>query len=67
MTHLHEYQQRVVDEYHELNERLEKLRAFLNKPPVSVDPNELGRMMWQEVCMSQYASALRGRIEQFQR
>lgn len=61
---LQPHQQRVVDEAHELGERLAKLRAFIGTPffyGLSFD--EQARLVRQESAMRTYYGILLERIE----
>lgn len=62
------YQQRVVDELKELQERLDKLHAFIssdNFDEIVNDEYECQRLIYQRHCMQQYAFALQDRITNF--
>lgn len=61
------YQQRVVQEEHELNERTEKLTAFLDsqKSVQVVKADELDRLHRQLIVMRAYRAILRERIAAF--
>ena len=63
------YQQRVVDEKGELDERLDRLLVFLSAvarehvPKTALSDDELTRLCRQAVVMRQYSNILRQRIE----
>ncbi len=59
------FQKRVVDEKTELDDRLEKLNAFITKPKFEVDADELHRLKNQASVMQTYSRILRQRIENF--
>lgn len=59
------FQKRVVDEKTELDDRLEKLNAFIAKPKFEVDADELHRLKNQASVMQTYSRILRQRIENF--
>ena len=60
------YQQRVVAEKAELDERLQKLRAFLASDAAKpLSPMEIDNLAYQEICMGSYSDALRIRIDAF--
>ena len=64
-----EWQQRVMDELSELQSKLDKLKAFLDKP-VEVISGSVGekhrRLLWRQCNdMECYANTLRARIELF--
>jgi hypothetical protein len=61
------YQQQVKDEKAELDERLFRLKAFLDEdPPDTVDDAERRRMMEQARVMADYSAILKARIAAFQ-
>lgn len=63
---LQPYQQRVVDEKAELDEKIEKLAGFINGDALTdVDTDERVRMFRQLVVMRHYAKILGERIEAF--
>lgn len=54
------HQERVVTEKRELDDRLEKLRAFIETPVFAgLDPAEKGRL-WQQVGVMQWYSEILG-------
>lgn len=60
------HQQRVVDERHELEERLAKLRQFLTTDLCLTLPfDERGRLVRQEKIMAEYSEVLADRIAAF--
>ena len=61
-----DWQQRVVDEKKELDEKLVKLEAFLRSSPVGlVSPEELSLLDSQQTIMRSYSNILGLRIENF--
>lgn len=65
-TILAPHQQRVVDERHELEERLGKLRKFLTTELCfSLPFAERGRLVRQEKIMTELSEVLAERIEAF--
>jgi CHASE3 domain sensor protein len=58
------YQQRVVDEKKELDQKIEKLTSFLKEPQTKC-LIELERLQRQLVIMHQYSEVLGERIEHF--
>ncbi len=66
MSELQPFQQRVVDEKAELDERLSKLGAFFDTAVFdSLDALEKQRMKSQHDFMSQYSRVLGERIDAF--
>lgn len=67
MSELQPYQQRVVEEKTRLDERLLKLRAFLNDESTrdSVGEAEWDRLTEQEYHMQGYSDALAERVRAF--
>jgi hypothetical protein len=66
MTRLLPYQQRVVDEKAELDERLAKLRAFIRSEAFEdVAPAERHRLLRQRDAMTGYSFVLGQRIDAF--
>ena len=60
------YQKRVVDEETELNDRLNKLRAFIGGPDyLRLDTNERGLLHEQLAHMKGYSEVLARRIKAF--
>lgn len=61
------HQQRVIDEANELQDRLTKLGAFVQKSPIfeSLDSAEQDRLKRQMNPMSEYLGILRERIAAF--
>lgn len=63
---LQPYQQRVVDEYNELCNKLNKLQEFINKPqPMFIDDLNWDLLKQQYGIMSAYATLLSKRIDLF--
>ena len=63
---IHEYQQRVVDEKTELDDKLVKLIAFFDNPVFAQLPQaEQGRLRRQSSIMTDYSVVLAERIEAF--
>lgn len=62
------HQERMLAEYTELNDRLNKLRAFIESEKfMALSPEEQMDMGDQSEGMRGYAAALRSRINRFQR
>jgi len=60
------YQQRVVDEKTELDDKLAKLQAFIGgKIYETLPPEERGRLIHQRLCMQGYSQVLGERIAAF--
>lgn len=62
------YQQRVVDEYNDLQLKIDKLHDFIISPDFDEkvgDPEECSRLVYQRHTMIQYALALKERIDHF--
>ena len=60
------YQQRVVDEKAGLDEKLKKLQQFIGSPAfVSLDREEIERLLKQETYMIGYSNILGERIAAF--
>lgn len=61
------HQQRVVDEKRELNEKLDKLKAFIETSSIfkSLTADERGRLGKQFDAMAEYSSILSQRISAF--
>lgn len=60
------YQKRVFDEKAELDERLQKLQQFIGGPAfVSLDREEIERLLKQEAYMIGYSNILGERIAAF--
>lgn len=61
------HQQRVVEEFDQLDERLEKLEAFIKASPVfaTLTPDERARLQWQRYYMGGYRQILCERIGAF--
>lgn len=60
------HQQRVVDEKNELNEKLDKLKAFFENPIFKgLSADEQGRLARQFDVMAEYSSILSQRIAAF--
>lgn len=65
-ANLQPHQQRVVDEYDEVSERLVKLLAFFEGPIFpTLDAAEKSRMRNQARFMDGYAAVLKERMEAF--
>ena len=67
-TGLPPHQQRVLDEKRELDEKLQKLTAFISSEKFSTivqDEAERGRLVCQEETMKDYSAILAERIEAF--
>jgi len=63
---MQDFQQRVVDEKKELDEKVTKLRAFIHTEQFdSLDGNEKIRLWRQADAMGVYSSVLGERIEAF--
>ena len=68
MTQLAPHQQRVVDEKRELDEKLQKLSAFISSKDFTTfvqNEAERGRLICQEETMRDYSAILAERIEAF--
>ena len=68
MTQFAPHQQRVVDEKRELDEKLQKLTAFISSEKfvtIVQDEAERGRLVCQEETMKDYSAILAERIEAF--
>ncbi len=68
MTQLAPHQQRVLDEKRELDEKLQKLTAFISSAKFSAivpDEAERGRLVCQEEAMKDYSAILAERIDAF--
>ena len=60
------YQQRVIDEKTELDEKISKLQLFISSEKFSqVKPEEQERLVRQHGFMIQYSNVLKERIEKF--
>jgi hypothetical protein len=60
------HQSRVLDEKRDLDERLQKLVAFIGTPTwLSLDRQERDRLSWQRHHMEGYSRILHERIEAF--
>lgn len=61
------HQQRVVDEKKDLDEKLDKLKAFIEANPIfkTLPEDERGRLGHQFDAMAQYSSILSQRIAAF--
>lgn len=59
------YQSRVINEKRYLDDKLERLNRFLQKPAEGVEPAELERMSRQATLMDQYSQVLQERIDCF--
>lgn len=60
------HEERVVEERRELDERIEKLGAFIDSDQFNdVDPDECTRLVQQHRVMVQYSSILELRIKNF--
>jgi predicted NUDIX family phosphoesterase len=61
------YQVRVIEEKDDLDDRLDRLNAFLDSPQFDdVDPAERERMLKQRNCMAELSAILGERIDAFQ-
>jgi hypothetical protein len=67
MKHLHQHQQRVVDERAELSEKLDRLRQFVGTSPQfrTLPVDERQRLERQAAAMDLYDSILQQRIAAF--
>ena len=64
MSNLQPHQQRVLDEYNELGERLAKLNAFIGSPKFNeVDATERTLLMAQAHHMTAYFVTLKQRVD----
>lgn len=59
------YQLRVIEEKHELVDRLEKLRKFIAVPAVSTTSDQLNDLIEQKCAMQLYLNTLNRRIAKF--
>lgn len=59
------YQKRVVDEKQQLDEKIQRLKAFLNSPQPSVEYDALLDLSMQLRIMEQYSCILATRISKF--
>ena len=61
------HQERVVSEKHDLDEKLNKLKAFIETSPTfkALPEDERGRLNQQFDCMAEYSSILGQRIAAF--
>ena len=62
------HQQRVVDEKRDLDEKLQKLTAFISSESFATivqDADEHGRLVFQEEIMKDYSAVLGERIAAF--
>ena len=61
------HQQRVIDEKKELNEKLSKLKTFIEVSPIfkSLHPDERNRLKHQFDVMTEYSNILSQRITAF--
>lgn len=60
------YQERVIEEKTQLDEKLRKIRAFMVSPEFGrLSPEEQGRIKHQENTMWEYSDVLRERIWYF--
>lgn len=65
-TQLHPYQMRVIDEKADLDDKLEKLSAFMSSTPYyNLAVQERDRLNAQAVHMSRYSKVLGERIAAF--
>lgn len=68
MTQLAPHQQRVVDEKRDLDDKLQKLTAFISSEKFTTivqDEAERGRLVCQEEAMRDYSAILGERIAHF--
>lgn len=58
------FQERMVNEYKELNDRVEKLENFINENPLfdKLDKQERIYQVWQLAGMKDYRAALANRL-----
>lgn len=63
-----EYQQRVIDELAQLNEKRDKLRGFIQNPKKfnELDEEDQSLLVGQFNLMTQYADILKRRIARFE-
>lgn len=62
------YQERVIEEKNQLDEKLNKLRIFFYSDVFKgLDPEEQARLRFQELIMKSYSEILHQRIEAFQK
>lgn len=65
-SHMQPYQQRVVDEKSELDDKLDKLAKFIGSPSfTSLDKEEQMLLICQKVAMRIYSTILEDRITAF--
>ena len=63
---MEEYQKRVVQEKEELDERIMKLKRFINNVPAfGVDSDDMSLLRMQLNAMRRYSDILGDRIERF--
>jgi len=62
---MEEYQKRVIDEADQLDEKIKKLKCFIEYPPNSVGLPELNRLCRQLDAMQLYSYILHNRIKHF--
>ena len=64
-----DYQNRVIEEKAELDEKIKNLQIFLKSEGVVrgilISPEEFGRMMYQVAAMENYSNVLKDRIQNF--
>lgn len=66
MSQLQDFQQRVVDEKQELDDKLDKLRVFLRSDrALALDFTDRSLLVMQERAMTDYTSILADRINRF--
>lgn len=58
------FQERMVNEFEELNDRVEKLKKFINENPLfdKLDKEERKYQVWQLAGMGNYRAALANRL-----
>ena len=61
---MEEFQKRMIAEYNELNDRVEKLKKFINENPLfdKLDKQERKYQVWQYAAMREYRTALANRL-----
>ena len=61
---MEEFQKRMVAEYKELSDRVDKLEKFINKNPLfdKLDKQERIYQVWQCAAMREYRTALANRL-----
>lgn len=59
------YQERIVEEKEQLEDRLSKLKKFLAVPPISITRDQQDDLIEQKCAMSLYLAILNRRISKF--